>query len=306
MNAPSLSPLQAAWLQEIGLDKRMLAHFLEEAAPFPEPAPAAVLAAAPGPQTAARAPRAADGGLQAAPVAAAMASLGIGVSGGPRNAKAPAPPPAEARPAPRGPMPHEEQALRVYMTECQDCGLHTARSQVVFGSGHGASPDWMVIGEAPGSRDDREGRPFQGKAGQLLQAMLAAIGIGQDAPVFFTNIVKCRPLGNRPPAAEEIAACQPYLARQIDIVRPARILVLGKLASQLVLGREEELDALRGQIHHLRQGEKGDIPVVVTYHPASLLMRPQHKIDVWHDLNLARTLMQDAVAGQAAGPGGAG
>ncbi|TEA78739.1 uracil-DNA glycosylase [Allopusillimonas ginsengisoli] len=271
----------------------MLAHFLVEAAPFPD-TPAAVASSATGRAEPAAvdqaAPVPAAEGLQAAPVAAAMASLGMGVAAKSRTPAADTQLPVDKRPA-RGPMPHDEIALRHYMSDCQDCALNTARSKVVFGGGHVESPDWMVIGEAPGNRDDREGLPFQGKAGQLLQAMLAAIGIRQDAPVFFTNIVKCRPLGNRPPTADEIAACKPYLMRQIEIIQPARILVLGRLAAQVVLGRDDAFDALRGHIHQLHTEQGRDIPVVASYHPASLLMRPQHKIDAWHDLNLAKQLV---------------
>lgn len=292
MSAPSLSALQVAWLQELGLDKRMLARFVTDAEPFAAAASVqpSVAQAQPGIEPA----QPSGGGLEAAPVAAALAKLGIVV-----GTLQPATPDISkgavaqsdnaTRPA-SSDMPDTEEALRSYMSDCADCDLHTARSQVVFGNGHSDAPDWMVVGEAPGTRDDKEGMPFQGKAGQLLQAMLISIGIDKDAPVFFTNIVKCRPLGNRPPTREEIAACLPYLRQQIAIVRPARILVLGKLAAQVVLGREEELDALRGQVHHIGSAHETEVPVVVTYHPASLLMRPQHKVDAWHDLNLARSL----------------
>ncbi|HEY9572652.1 MAG TPA: uracil-DNA glycosylase, partial [Pusillimonas sp.] len=167
---------------------------------------------------------------------------------------------------------------------------HTGRSQTVFGSGASHAPQWMLIGEAPGDFDDRAGLPFQGKAGVLLQAMLASIGLEADASVFMTNLVKCRPLGNRTPRPDEIAACKPYLQRQIALLKPQRILALGRLAAQAVLEVDAELDALRGQVHQVRSESGQEIPLVATHHPAALLMRPQHKADAWRDLNLARSI----------------
>src|SRR3546814_8254779 len=148
----------------------------------------------------------------------------------------------------------------------------------------------MIIGEAPGDFDDRAGLPFQGKAGVLLQAMLASIVLEADASVFMTNLVKCRPLGNRTPRPDEIAACKPYLQRQIALLKPQRILALGRLAAQAVLEVDAELDALRGQVHQVRSESGQEIPLVATHHPAALLMRPQHKADAWRDLNLARSI----------------
>ncbi|MYN13658.1 uracil-DNA glycosylase [Pusillimonas sp. TS35] len=349
----TLSPVQLAWLQEIGLDKRMLAFYETDAGPFVSAPPATshdsagalrvpggaasagigsaasgvgagkadiaamesadAAAAHPAGGAGSRAARKTENspgsgtamreGLRPAPTAEALALL-VGAHGrekgaagplkragvnGPGNAAALQ---SAAPPAQRGPIPDTLSALAPHIYACQACGLHASRSQAVPGAGHADAPAWMVIGEAPGNRDDREGLPFQGKSGALLQAMFASIGIGADAPVFYTNIVKCRPLGNRPPSAEEIAACKPYLERQIALIRPARILALGTQAAQALLGTEEDIDTLRGAVRHVRSEDGADIPVVVTYHPTALLLRPQHKADAWADLNVARTLLR--------------
>lgn len=181
-------------------------------------------------------------------------------------------------------------ALREQVLQCRACALCEGRSQAVFGEGALASVEWMVVGEAPGDHDDRTGRPFQGDAGALLTGMLAAMGVADDS-VYFTNLIKCRPLGNRPPSRDEIAACLPYLRRQIALLAPRRILALGRLAAQALTGGGAELDQLRGAVHAF-EGEDGRrIPLVVTYHPASLLLQPQHKPEVWRDLILARGVM---------------
>lgn len=161
----------------------------------------------------------------------------------------------------------------------------------MFGMGATQRPAWMIIGEAPGGQDDRVGLPFQGKAGALLQAMLASVGVQADTPVFYTNIVKCRPLGNRTPEAGEIAACMPFLKRQIELLQPQRILALGRLAAQALLGVDAELETLRQKVHHVPDESGGLVPMVATYHPASLLLRSHHKADAWADLNLARSVV---------------
>ncbi|MGB3289828.1 MAG: uracil-DNA glycosylase [Burkholderiaceae bacterium] len=297
--APTLSSLQLAWLQEIGLDKHMLARYATEAEPFPDGAAtgehaagrvrAVVGAAATGspPQGAGAAPSMAKPAL-APPIskpAATMLRAGDALAGNlPQAVKEP------RIEAPAGPLPDDWEALREHVAQCQACGLHTGRSQTVFGSGQPQSPEWLIVGEAPGDFDDRAGLPFQGKPGVLLGAMLASIGLQPDTPVFFTNVIKCRPLGNRTPRPDEIAACKPYLRRQIALLAPRRILALGRLAAQALLDDEGDLDALRGRVHQLRCETGRDIPLVATHHPASLLMRPQHKADAWRDLNLARSV----------------
>jgi len=299
--APSLSPLQLAWLQEIGLDRHMLARYVADPEPFAADGSAAASKSASGqgepavgmPAVAASAPlrQGADAAAPMARSAPAMLRAGDALAG--RALKQA----GETHHAPdAGPLPEEWEALRGHIAQCQACGLHAGRSQTVFGSGKSNSPEWLIVGEAPGDFDDRAGLPFQGKAGVLLGAMLASIGLQPDTPVFFTNLVKCRPLGNRTPRPDEIAACKPYLQRQIARLAPRRILTLGRLAAQALLEEDGDLDALRGRVHRVRSETGQDIPLVATHHPASLLMRPQHKADAWRDLNLARSMATEAQA----------
>ncbi|MGN6455509.1 MAG: uracil-DNA glycosylase, partial [Achromobacter mucicolens] len=129
--------------------------------------------------------------------------------------------------------------------------------------------------------------PFVGRSGQLLDAMLAAVGMSRERDVFITNVIKCRPPGNRNPKPEEIAACSPYLMRQIALLKPERILVLGRFAAQTLLGTDATIGSLRGRVHHLNTDEGAQIPVVVSYHPAYLLRSPSEKARAWQDLKLA-------------------
>ncbi len=188
-------------------------------------------------------------------------------------------------------LPNDLTALQSHIAVCQACELYTGRSQAVFGTGPQHHVEWMLIGEAPGENDDRVGLPFQGRPGVLLQSMLASIAVMPESGVFFTNLIKCRPLGNRTPKPEEIAACLPNLQRQIALLRPMRILTLGKLAAQALLGTDAQLEELRGRVHHIRSETGQEIPLVATYHPATLLLRPQHKADTWQDLNLLRSIL---------------
>lgn len=289
--APALSTLQVAWLQEIGLDKHMLARYVADPEPFASGAASGVPAGkarAPAGMAAQQVPAEAVEPIRIKP-AAPMVRAGDALAGGvPVRASETSAPPAVAEP-----VPTDWEALKTHIAECRACELHTGRSQTVFGSG-ASSPEWMIVGEAPGDFDDRAGLPFQGKAGVLLAAMLASIGLRPDSPVFFTNLIKCRPLGNRTPRPDEIAACRPYLERQIALLKPQRILTLGRLAAQALLGSEADLDAMRGQVHRVRSEAGQEIPLVATHHPASLLMRPQHKADAWRDLNLARSIVIEA------------
>ncbi len=174
---------------------------------------------------------------------------------------------------------------------CTQCSLHETRTQTVFGVGaHDAH--WMIIGEAPGADEDRQGEPFVGKAGQLLNEMLRAVGLSRDR-VFIANILKCRPPNNRDPHADEVAACTAYLHRQVALVRPKLIVAVGRIAAQNLLGDDRPVGRLRGCVH--RFGE-GDIPVVVTYHPAYLLRSPGQKRKAWEDLCLARGVIDGASA----------
>mgnify|MGYP000426180676 CR=1 FL=1 len=177
-------------------------------------------------------------------------------------------------------------ALREAVAGCQACALCESRKHTVFGVGH-TSAEWMIVGEAPGEQEDKQGEPFVGAAGQLLDAMLQAIGLTRseaDAAhqVFIANTLKCRPPRNRNPQPEELAQCAPFLHRQIALVRPKVLLAMGRFAIQQLLGRDEPIGRLRGQVHDYH-----GIPVIVTYHPAYLLRQPTEKAKAWEDLCLA-------------------
>lgn len=173
-------------------------------------------------------------------------------------------------------------ALEQDVSGCTLCALHRARTQTVFGVGD-RQADWMIVGEAPGAEEDRQGEPFVGPAGKLLDEMLLAVG-RERQHVFIANVLKCRPPANRDPGAEEIAACTPYLRRQIGLVAPRVILAVGRIAAQHLLGSDLALGKLRGRVHAL---DWTDAPVIVTYHPAYLLRSPAHKRKAWEDLRLA-------------------
>jgi len=173
---------------------------------------------------------------------------------------------------------------------CTRCALHQGRTQAVFGVGS-VDAALMVVGEAPGADEDRQGEPFVGRAGRLLNAMLRAIGLTRGE-VYIANIVKCRPPRNRDPAPEEATACEGYLRRQIELVGPRVILAAGRVAAQSLLRTQESVGALRRRRHAYNGVEPG-VPVVVTYHPAYLLRSPQQKDKAWADLKLARTMLQE-------------
>jgi uracil-DNA glycosylase len=187
------------------------------------------------------------------------------------------------------------QALRAEVLACKRCSLHSTRTQGVFGVGPQRC-DWLVIGEAPGAEEDRRGEPFVGAAGQLLDAMLRAIGLDRRNNVYIANILKSRPPGNRDPRPEEVAACLPYLERQIALLQPRIILAVGRIAAQNLLATDVPLGRLRGRVHHL--GERGT-PLVVTYHPAYLLRTPGDKRKAWEDLKFARSLYQQLSEGSS-------
>jgi len=168
---------------------------------------------------------------------------------------------------------------------CTACRLCEQRRQAVPGVGDRQGP-WMLVGEAPGSEEDRRGEPFVGQAGKLLDAMLAAIGLVRGEGVYIANTVKCRPPLNRTPAADEIAACLPFLERQIRLIQPRILIALGRPAAETLLGMEVRINAARGKEFSYDQ-----IPVVVTYHPAYLLRNPADKCKAWEDLCRARRLM---------------
>ena len=169
--------------------------------------------------------------------------------------------------------------LQETVEDCKACALYKTRTQAVFGVG-AKNADLMVIGEAPGADEDRQGEPFVGRAGRLLNAMLEAIGLAREQ-VYIANIIKCRPPGNRDPHIEEAAACQSYLHQQIALIRPRLILSVGRVSAHNLLGTDESVGRLRGRVHRF---DPGDIRLVVTYHPAYLLRRPQEKSKAWQDM----------------------
>jgi len=165
---------------------------------------------------------------------------------------------------------------------CTRCPLAASRTQGVPGVGDRAA-EWLFIGEAPGADEDRQGEPFVGQAGKLLDAMLAGLGLQRGRNVYIANILKSRPPGNRDPKPDEVAACLPYLERQIDLIQPRLIVVLGRIAAQTLLVTDTPIGKLRGHVHQYR-----GVPMVVTYHPAYLLRSPADKARAWADLVLAR------------------
>ncbi len=178
--------------------------------------------------------------------------------------------------------------LQAAVVACQQCDLYSVRTQTVFGEGV-VNAKWMIIGDAPKEEDDLQGRAFtdQSKSGVLLNNMLQAVGLDRSV-VYLTNTLKCRPSNNRDPKKEESAACFNYLKRQIDLVNPSLILIVGRIATQHLLDTKEPLARLRGRRHKIAGF---DIPVVVTYHPAYLLRQPRDKYKSWEDLKLALSLI---------------
>ena len=222
-------------------------------------------------------------------------------SAGPaEEAAAAEPPPAPRTPEPRTPVAAPVvvrdravgvdgmgwEALREAVAACRACKLCEGRRQTVFGIGN-ESAHWMIVGEAPGEQEDRQGEPFVGKSGQLLDNMLRAVGLTRgdaDAArqVYIANTLKCRPPGNRNPEPEELAQCEPFLIRQVELVRPRIILAMGRFAVQSLLRSHEPIGKLRGRVHRY-QG----VPLIVTYHPAYLLRNLEDKAKAWEDLCLA-------------------
>lgn len=181
----------------------------------------------------------------------------------------------------------EWEALRAQVAACEKCGLHTSRTQTVFGTGD-RNADLLIIGEAPGADEDREGTPFVGRAGQLLDQMLLAAGFRRNQ-VYIANILKCRPPSNRNPSPDEILACSGYLASQIAMLEPKAILAVGGVSATSLLETDLSVGKLRGEV---RQYGESNIPLVVTYHPAYLLRKPAEKARSWLDLQLLMRLLR--------------
>jgi len=215
----------------------------------------------------------------------------------------PTPEPGTPKPEPETPPIGEIATLDWAASEqrvatCSRCPeLVANRTQTVFGVGNRIA-DWMIIGEAPGAEEDRRGEPFVGRAGKLLDAMLQAVGLERGA-VYIANILKCRPPNNRDPRPEEAANCRAYLERQIALVRPRILLVVGRVAAQNLLHTDQPIGHLRGRPH---RHEESGTPVVVTYHPAYLLRSPAEKRKSWADLQLARRLLRERGDGDGTRP----
>ncbi|HKP74714.1 MAG TPA: uracil-DNA glycosylase [Longimicrobiaceae bacterium] len=174
--------------------------------------------------------------------------------------------------------------MREIALGCPRCGLAKTRTRVAFGEGS-ESADLMVVGEAPGENEDRQGRPFVGKAGQLLDLLLMTAGFPRES-VYICNVLKCRPPGNRNPQPDEVSACSPYLLKQVELVAPKVIVAFGTFAAQTLLGTDVSIGRLRGKVHQYR-----GTPLIPTYHPAALLRNSGWVRAVWDDLQRARSVL---------------
>ncbi len=268
-----LDERQRAMLAEMGVRVWWpQSHALTDAEPSPQPVPVVAVAQPTTPVTS-----------DSVTVVAALGAVQPAISVRPVIAK---PTPALAvKPLADGVDHMDWAVLKDTASACQACDLCQQRQNGVFGVGD-AQSHWMVIGEAPGENEDKQGEPFVGQSGQLLDNMLKAVGLSRqtsgEGGVYITNALKCRPPGNRNPTAQELATCEPYLARQVALVQPKIIIAMGRFAVQALLQTTEPLGKLRGQIHRYR-----GVPVVVTYHPAYLLRNPADKAKAWLDLLLA-------------------
>jgi uracil-DNA glycosylase len=179
-------------------------------------------------------------------------------------------------------------ALKGSVAQCVACPLHKTRTQTVFGVGD-EHAEWLFVGEGPGAEEDAKGEPFVGQAGKLLDSMLAAIDLERGKNVYIANVVKCRPPNNRNPEEREMSCCEPYLARQIELIRPKLIVALGRISANHLLQTDATIASLRGRVHRFR-----DTPLIVTYHPAYLLRSLQEKAKAWVDLCFARETLAAA------------
>jgi uracil-DNA glycosylase len=222
----------------------------------------------------------------AAPLAPAKASPAAAVAAPTVRATPPAavPPPTQRETAVAAPSAvalMDWQALGEAVAACRACGLCESRHTTVFGVGD-PQPDWLIVGEAPGEQEDLQGEPFVGQAGKLLDNMLRSLGVERSRKAYIANVLKCRPPGNRNPDPEEVARCEPFLRRQVELMQPKIILAMGRFAVQSLLGSTEPIGKLRGRVHDYR-----GVPLVVTYHPAYLLRNLPEKAKAWSDLCLA-------------------
>ena len=275
---PLLDARQRAMLAEMGV--RIWAPKPAVTAAPARPVETEVVA----PPPAASAPVVRPSPVAAAPVARAPVAPVVA----PARSPAPAPSgPADTGLAPRpaGIETMDWPALQAAVAGCEACGLCRSRKNTVFGVGD-VQADWMIVGEAPGENEDLQGEPFVGLAGQLLDNMLRAVGRSRTGAgaqgAYIANVLKCRPPANRNPQPAEVAQCEPYLARQVALVKPKIILAMGRFAVQSLLKTDEPIGRLRGRVHQYE-----GVPVIVTYHPAYLLRTPADKAKAWADLCLA-------------------
>ncbi|MGS0892412.1 uracil-DNA glycosylase family protein [Burkholderia stagnalis] len=208
-------------------------------------------------------------------------------------------PAVEARAAETPVASLDWDALAARVSDCTRCRLCEKRTNTVFGVGD-RDADWMLIGEAPGENEDRQGEPFVGQAGKLLDNMLQSLALKRGDNVYIANVIKCRPPGNRNPEPDEVARCEPYLQRQVALVKPKLIVALGRFAAQTLLKKDASIASLRGRVHAYE-----GVPVIVTYHPAYLLRSLQDKSKAWADLCLARDTFRGAANRGAANHGAA-
>lgn len=224
---------------------------------------------------------------ESAPAAAAETLTLPGFEPEPMRSAPPLPPPApmvEVPLEPRADLPRDLPALQSLVATCEKCGLCKTRTQTVFSDGSPLAK-LMFVGEAPGRDEDLRGVPFVGRAGQLLDKMIAAIDMKRE-DVYICNVLKCRPPDNRPPAPEEVAQCRPYLEQQVALVRPVAICALGLSAVQALLETKATMGSMRGKTYSFR-----GIPLIPTYHPAALLRNPGWKREAWIDLQRVRDLV---------------
>ena len=199
-----------------------------------------------------------------------------GLEGWPKRSSSPRPK-ASPQPLVVSASPITLEAVREELGDCRRCKLHSTRTQIVFGSGN-PQAKLVFVGEGPGRDEDLQGQPFVGLAGQLLTKIIQAIQLTREE-VYIANIIKCRPPGNRNPEPDEISTCEPFLIKQLEVIRPKLICALGTFAAQTLLKTEEKISLLRGRFHQY-QG----IPLMPTYHPAFLLRNANYKRDVWEDM----------------------
>jgi uracil-DNA glycosylase family 4 len=276
----ALDPRQRAMLREMGI------HLFEQDSPTARAEGVAVTRRPVGRPVA-------GAGEHIAQLETAVAQPASAAIAAPLIERAPAPMPnAPARPG-TSIDALDWDPLAAAATVCRACALCEGRRQTVFGSGD-RQADWLIVGDAPGDNEDLQAEPFVGQAGQLLDNMLKALGLNRRQQVYLTNALKCRPPGNRNPEPAEVATCEPYLRRQVELLQPRIILAMGRFAVQSLLQSSEPIGKLRGRVHRY-QG----VPVVVTFHPAYLLRNLADKARAWTDLCLALEVLQQPERFQA-------